>query len=114
LQYGFVENVDYVGCKVFNALANQDFTYYALTIDIVKEISMIQRSDKGKQARQYFIACEKKLKEIIPRTHLEVLDAERALLIASEKINAQLLEANIKIEADKSKVVFADSVIGPL
>lgn len=47
-----------------------------------------------------------------PRTHLEVLDAERALLIANEKAKALLLEANIKIEEDKSKVVFADSVIG--
>jgi anti-repressor protein len=49
-----------------------------------------------------------------PRTHLEVLDSERALLIASEKTNALLLEANIKIESDMPKVVFADSVIGRL
>ena len=33
---------------------------YAITIDMAKEISMIQRSEKGKQARQYFINCEKK------------------------------------------------------
>lgn len=32
---------------------------YEITIDMAKEISMIQRSEKGKQARQYFIQCEK-------------------------------------------------------
>lgn len=63
LQYGFVEGVDYVGCKVFNTLANQELQDYAMTIDMAKEVSMIQRSEKGKEARTYFIACEKKLKE---------------------------------------------------
>lgn len=68
LQYGFTENVDYVGCKVFNTLANQDLQDYAMTIDMAKEVSMIQRSEKGKEARTYFIACEKKLKESQPES----------------------------------------------
>ena len=55
IQYGFVENLDFVGCEVFNTLANQTLKDYALTMDTAKEISMIQRSEKGKQARQYFI-----------------------------------------------------------
>jgi phage anti-repressor protein len=77
---------DYAGCKVFNALANQDLTEYALTLDMAKEISMIQRSDKGKQARQYFIACEKRLFAPKPRTHLEVVESESvAILQASGK-----------------------------
>lgn len=63
LQYGFVENEDFTGCKVFNTLAKQELQDYAITIDMAKEISMIQRTEKGKQARQYFIKCEEKLKE---------------------------------------------------
>lgn len=112
LQYGFIEKVDYAGCKVFNTLANQELVDYAITLDMAKEVSMIQRSPKGQEARRYFIACEKQLLNPRPRTHLEVIDSERALLIANEKANALLLEANIKIENDKSKVVFAESVIG--
>jgi len=112
LQYGFIETQDYVGCKEFNALANQELIDYALTLDCAKEISMIQRSDKGKEARQYFIACEKKLKQIVPRTHLEVLQSEMALLLENQRKDALLIEAKNKIEEDKPKVVFADSVIG--
>ncbi len=60
LKYGFEEGVDFLGCEVFNTLANQTITDYALSIDTAKEISMLQRTDKGKQARRYFIAVEKK------------------------------------------------------
>lgn len=63
LQYGFVENEDFTGCKVFNTLAKQELQDYAITIDMAKEISMIQRTEKGKQARKYFIKCEEKLRE---------------------------------------------------
>lgn len=63
LKYDFTENVDFVGCKVFNALAKQELQDHALTLDMAKEISMIQRSEKGKQARQYFIRVEKEHKQ---------------------------------------------------
>lgn len=64
--YGFNENVDYISCPFLDSY-NQIVTDYVITLDCAKEISMIQRSKKGKQARQYFIACEKKLKEIIEK-----------------------------------------------
>lgn len=62
LSYGFTENVDFTGCKVFNALANQEVTDYAITVDMAKEVAMIQRSEKGKQIRQWFIEREKQLR----------------------------------------------------
>ena len=61
LQYGFDENVDYVGCKVFNTLANQELQDYAVKLDMAKEICMVQRNELGKQFRRYFIECEKQL-----------------------------------------------------
>lgn len=42
---------------------------HALKLDMAKEISMIQRNEKGKQARQYFIEVEKELKQqLLPQT----------------------------------------------
>ena len=53
-QYGFTENYDFSGCKFFNALANQELVDHILKLDMAKEISMIQRNEKGKQIRKYF------------------------------------------------------------
>lgn len=115
--YGFEEEVDYSLLKI----GKQDFhgginkIDYALTLDCAKEISMIQRTDKGKKARKYFIECEKKLlsKSIaLPKNYAEAL---RELADESERKEQALLELNAAksvIEENKPKVVFADSVIG--
>lgn len=115
LQYGFTENVDYVGCKVFNTLANQNLQDYAMTIDMAKEVSMIQRSEKGKEARTYFIACEKKLAEIQSPSYMIDDPIKRAeKWIEEQKQFKQLAEQNErqaeKIAKDKPKVIFADAV----
>lgn len=62
-QYGFIENQDY---QVFHNLMNnpnggRPTTEFALSIDMAKELSMVEGNEKGKEARRYFIACEKKL-----------------------------------------------------
>ena len=71
LQYGFEENIDYVVCKKIYA-ANQyggerELQDYAITIDMAKEICMLQKSDKGREFRKYFIECEKKFKTQVPQ-----------------------------------------------
>lgn len=83
LQYGFMEGTDYVGCKVFNTLANQELTDYALTIDCAKEISMLQRNEKGKQARQYFIEIEKRYNK--PMSQMELVAYSAQLLLEQSK-----------------------------
>lgn len=110
LQYGFVDGVDYVGCKVFNTLANQELQDYAMTISMAKEVSMIQRNEKGKQARKYFIACEQKLKEIqpkqynLPQTYLEAL---KALVVAEEEKQQLALENKVM----KPKAEYFDNLV---
>ena len=78
-QYGFAETIDYLGCKVFHTLAKQELQDHQLTIEMAKEISMLQRNEKGKQARQYFIQLEKEWNS--PEKVMA-----RALKIADEKI----------------------------
>lgn len=65
LEYGFKPQVDFNSYKKVqvqlegNREIRREFSDYMITIDMAKEISMIQRTEKGKQARQYFIQCEK-------------------------------------------------------
>lgn len=88
LKYGFIENVDYTGCKIFNTQANQELDEYILKIDMAKQICMLQRSEKGTEFRLYFIECEKRLKQIaqpkLPKTYLEAL--KELVKIEEEKI----------------------------
>ena len=72
-KYGFVEGIDFTFHKfVERKTWKHD---YEITVDMAKELSMIENNDKGKQARRYFINCEKKLKEVVkkPLTTLEQL-----------------------------------------
>lgn len=67
-EYGFDENVDFIGLsqkseKPFGGRPQLD---HAMTLDMAKEISMIQRTERGKQARQYFIEVEKRYKNQQP------------------------------------------------
>lgn len=65
-QYGFIENVDYTS---FTEIGEREVgatrrSVYVITLDMAKELSMVERTLKGKEARQYFIKCEEKLKEV--------------------------------------------------
>lgn len=57
LDYGFVENTDFIGLgqKSPKPQGGRPEQNHALSLDMAKEISMIQRNEKGKQARQYFL-----------------------------------------------------------
>jgi len=57
-EYGFEEGVDFQRADIF--VRGNEAKDYALSIDCAKEISMIQRNDKGKEARKYFIEVENK------------------------------------------------------
>ena len=113
LQYGFVENTDYQGCEFFNTLANQTLTDYALTLDCAKEISMIQRSKKGKEAREYFIACEKRLRAGIslPQNYKEALQSLLIEVETKERLQAQNELQAKELEKQAPKVAYYDEVL---
>ncbi len=114
LQYGFVENIDYQGCEFFNTLANQTLTDYAITFDCAKEISMIQRSKKGKEAREYFIECEKQLRSgkfALPTTYKEALQSLLIEVEAKERLQAKNELQAKELEKQAPKVAYYDEVL---
>ena len=103
--YGFTENIDYF--TVSKNLENGGRTIeHEISVDMAKQICMIQRSEKGRQYRQYFLDLEKAW-----NTPEQVF--ARALKMADQTI-AKLKDTNKslaeKIEADRPKTIFADAV----
>ena len=80
-----VENEDFVSVA-FLQPSGQNAIDYAISINSAKEIAMLNGGEKGKQARLYFIECEKQLQKQLPQTYKEALIA----LIAKEEEKEQL------------------------
>lgn len=106
LQFGFVENEDYTGCKKFNTLAKQELQDYDLSVDMAKQICMVQKNDRARAVRQYLIDLEKAW-----NTPEQVM--ARALKLADrtiEQLKTDNKALEQKIEQDKPKTIFADAV----
>ncbi len=97
-EYGFEEGQDFSSflSKSTGGRPSED---HVLKLDMAKEIAMLQRNEKSKQVRKYFIQVEKDFNS--PEKIMA-----RALLMADKKVHK--LEA--QIEADRPKVLFADAV----
>ena len=109
LSYGFKENEDFTSVQkstVVNNGAKKEIGDYIMKLSMAKELSMIQRNEKGKQAREYFIKCE------------EAWNSPEMILARASQIQAKMLETwkdkvillEKKIEEDKPKVIFAGAV----
>lgn len=128
-KFEFVENQDFFKVTRMGLLDNQLLASgmdtaidYYLTLDMAKELCMIENSEIGRKARKYFIECEKKLREIVqfdvPKTMPEALRLAADLYEKNEKLIAEsqkkdtLIQTQIdQIERDKPKVVYAESIL---
>lgn len=104
-EYGFVEGQDFNSVKIDevrqegNRHVKREITDHALKLDMAKEIAMIQRTEKGKEVRQYFIQVERDYNS--PEKIMA-----RALLMANNKV----LTLETQVEELKPKALFADAV----
>ena len=125
-KYGFVENQDF---EVFDNFINnpnggRPLKEYALTIDMAKELAMVEGNEKGKQARRYFIECERLAKQLINtqqpalplknQLQLDILNSagdENQVLYALLEYEKQYVKPlELENEAMKPKAEFYDIV----
>lgn len=110
-EYGFVENVDFVTVdkNVYGQngqLMPQKETDHAIKLSMAKELAMIQRTDKGKQARLYFIECEKKLKEVVQTSQQQRLyERSPQELLSDNAIALNKMFETLKLNIPKELIV---------
>ena len=100
-EYQFIENEDFfIFHKVMkNLKAGRPTKNYSLTLDMAKELCMVERNEKGRQARKYFIAVEKMWRE----NPLQVLAGNLTKEIEQVRHEQYQLGARIKNNRDKLK-----------
>lgn len=99
-EYGFIHGVDYVtyspkrGSKIHGG---HNIREYAISLNMAKELSMVERNEQGRLARRYFIDCETLLIEVAPGLNqlaLEQWHGEREASKDNGKIMSESLVAN--------------------
>ncbi|MBO9615586.1 MAG: phage antirepressor KilAC domain-containing protein [Dyadobacter sp.] len=117
-KYGFIENQDFV-CLTKNLVTQTKGGRagaaieidYALTLNMAKELAMVEGNERGKQARQYFIACETMLKTMAtpPAFQLPTTYADALRKLAEEvESKERLLQENAEL---KPKAAYTDIVL---
>lgn len=106
-EYGFTQHVDYVTSFLSVADKGSGRTEYHGSLDMAKELAMVERNAKGRQARRYFIECERRALAAVPTLDLtNAASLRTALLSFTEKVIA--LEATIEKQAPA--VEFAQTI----
>ncbi len=113
-QYGFVASVDYIvvenlsSPKRGSSKSRQQVEHdYLITVDMGKELAMVERNERGREIRRYFIRCEQIAKSApsIPQSLPEALRLAAELAEKATDLQNQLIEAAPKVE-------FANQVAG--
>ena len=121
-QYGFIENQDYVIKITYTG--RRPRKEYFVTLDMAKELCMVENNDKGKEARLYFIKCEKELQTIKFEAYVgKIADLEASQILQNKRqadqINGYLgqlakhnaLIASLKNELAKRGKIYDAEVI---
>lgn len=105
--YGFIEDEDYTVFNKFvkNPQGGRPVKQYAITIDMAKELCMIENNDKGRHARRYFIRMEKMARQ--PQIPLPTKKELAQMVIEAEN---EIDRLNKDIEEKKPLVRYAEAV----
>lgn len=106
MEYGFIEEIDF-SSFLMESTGGRPSTDHLLKIDMAKELSMIQRTEKGKQARQYFIQVEKEYNS--PEKVMA-----RALQIANRELSNLKITNNMQLQQIKElkpKADYTDKIL---
>ena len=95
-EFGFIENSDFVSVSKILESGGRSIEYH-ISIDMAKELSMLERNDKGKQARLYFIECER------------IANAKQVPQSFAEALQLAANQAK-QLEAQAAKVNYFDKV----
>ena len=115
IAYGFEENIDYITNRQKSPIANGGYKLtddHIMTLDMAKEISMIQRSEIGRKIRGYFIKVERQHNQLASAYGITSLEDMNQLIeqLVSDKLdylistgqvsNKKLDELNNKFEGE--------------
>ena len=98
-KYDFKENIDYV-CFLKNEKAgnNAISREYIVTMDMAKELAMLENNPKGRETRKYFINCEKELQKSSPYAALqEIATFQKRQLEQLQDIKDILINQQVQI-----------------
>lgn len=108
--YGFTENEDYraLSIKILTAQGNEvSATDYEITLDMAKELAMLQKSTQGSTYRKHFIEIEKQWNspEMVMKRAMDYLN-KRCL-----ELDTQLKDSQLQLEEAKPKVAYYDLIL---
>lgn len=122
-KYEFIEDQDFLIILSKIPQKGRPSKEYYISLDMAKELAMVENNEKGREARRYFIQCEKELREISTkqRCFLEIIEAtdQEQILLGLNKLNTKVivpLENKVKeqaaaLEEVKPKVTYHDMVL---
>ena len=103
-KYGWIEGRDFTSVKCFTLVNNgakKEIDNHELSINMAKELAMIQNNEKGREVRNYFIKCEEVAKELLEQQNKDYKDILLNETLTSRE--SREVSAKIKSKSDKSK-----------